>query len=178
MLGCKLSSENVTPEVKSEYETGCDIFDSKTTEYTRLHQQGKCRTDHCLGSRFCLKALRASDSTPEKESEGINVVNKNSMRVPHNSIPPKVIEKIISLKKSDPLIISNFNHFRELLAEHHQIEVAYSTLYRILKDAGINSPKTRRRLKPHRRRKCRPQAGLLLQVDATPYAWFQGDSKR
>ncbi len=65
-----------------------------------------------------------------------------------------------------------------MLSEHYSINISYSTLYGILSNAGIKSPKTRRRYKPHRRRKRRPQAGLLLQVDATPYAWFKGDTKK
>jgi hypothetical protein len=48
----------------------------------------------------------------------------------------------------------------------------------LLKSEGIQSPKKRRRFKPHRRRRRRAQAGLLLQVDATPFAWFKKDAKR
>lgn len=106
------------------------------------------------------------------------LVHKNSLKVPHNSLSVETIDTIVSLKKSDLFEACNFNHFRELLSEHYNIDISYSALYGILSDAGIKSPKTRRRYKPHRRRKRRPQAGLLLQVDATPYAWFKGNSKK
>lgn len=106
------------------------------------------------------------------------VVHKNSLNVPHNALSNETINTIVSLKKTDLLETCNFNHFKELLSEHHNIDISYSTLYGILTSAGIKSPKTRRRYKPHRRRKRRPQAGLLIQVDATPFAWFKGDSKR
>lgn len=106
------------------------------------------------------------------------VVHKNSLRSPSNAISVETKERILSLKRSQTFASANFVHFRELLSEHYDIEISYSALYRILTDAGIKSPKTKRRFKPHRRRKRRPQAGLLLQVDATPFAWFKGDSKR
>lgn len=113
-----------------------------------------------------------------REAGAAAVVHQNSLRSPSNAIPAETAEQIIALKRSEIFASANFAHFRELLSEFHGIEISYSALYRILSDAGIKSPKTRRRFKPHRRRKRRPQAGLLLQVDATPYAWFKGDSKR
>ena len=106
------------------------------------------------------------------------VVHKNSLHTAHNALPSETIDKIVSLKKSDPYVTANFCHFRELLSEHHGIDVSYSTLHSILSNADIKSPKKRRRFKPHRRRKRRPQAGLLLQVDATPFSWFKKDGKK
>lgn len=106
------------------------------------------------------------------------VVHKNSLQPAHNALPSATLDEIISLKKSDLYEAANFCHFREILSEHHGIEVSYSTLHSILLNANINSPMKRRRFKPHRRRKRRPQAGLLLQVDATPFAWFKGDGKK
>jgi hypothetical protein len=66
-------------------------------------------------------------------------------------------------------------HFSELLSSEHQIELSYPSLYRLLAAEGVKSPKTKRRYKPHRRRERRAQTGLLLQMDATPFAWFDGD---
>jgi hypothetical protein len=42
---------------------------------------------------------------------------------------------------------------------------------------GIESPKKRRRYKPHKRRKRKAQEGLLIQMDATPFEWFDGKTK-
>lgn len=106
------------------------------------------------------------------------LVHQNSLRSPSNAISMEITGQILSLKCSQIYSSANFTHFRELLSEFHGIDISYSALYRILTDSGIKSPKTKRRFKPHRRRKRRPQAGLLLQVDATPFAWFQNDSKR
>jgi len=112
-----------------------------------------------------------------KEEGAAALVHKNTLIEPPNKTSKEMEEKILSLKKSDIYENCNFNHFRELLAEHHEIEISYSTLYELLTSNGIKSPETRRRFKVHRRRKRKLQAGLLLQVDATPFAWFKGDKK-
>lgn len=106
------------------------------------------------------------------------LIHKNSLRTPHNALPNDVVQQIISLKTSDMFANCNFTHFNEILEESYDINISYSTLYSILKNHGIDSPKTKRRLKPHRRRSRKSQAGLLLQVDATPFAWFKDDRKK
>lgn len=111
--------------------------------------------------------------------EGVTaMIHKNTLIIPKHAISQKTREAIVSEKKSELFASSNFKHFRELLAEHRKIEISYSALYRILVSEGIKSPHTRRRFKPHRRRKRRPQAGLLIQTDATPYAWFKGSGDK
>lgn len=103
------------------------------------------------------------------------LVHKNTLRKPTNAISQDTVDKIINLKQSNVFKNANFKHFQELLDEHHHITISYSALRTILLANGISSPKTKHRYKPHRRRKRKPQAGLLLQVDATPFAWFDGD---
>ena len=58
-------------------------------------------------------------------------------------------------------------HFQELIQKHEGILLSYSTIYQIITKAGFQSPKKRRRFKPHRRRQRKPQKGLLIQMDAT-----------
>nr|WP_206708655.1 hypothetical protein [Koleobacter methoxysyntrophicus] len=72
------------------------------------------------------------------------------------------------LKQSDIYKDANFMHFVELLAEHEDISISYSCLHTILTNADIKSPKKRRRFKSHRRRKRKPQEGLLFQMDVSP----------
>lgn len=105
------------------------------------------------------------------------LVHKNSLKKPPCAIPDDTVSKIVALKKTKIYEKANFNHFRELLLEHHNIKISYSALHNLLTSNGLKSPKTRRRFKPHRRRKRKKQAGLLLQVDASPFAWFGGRAK-
>ena len=105
------------------------------------------------------------------------LIHKNSINKSPHITPEDTILTILALKKSDIYKNANFVQFQEHLSEHHNISISYSTLYSILTNAGFMSPMTRRRYKPHRSRKRKPQAGLLLQVDATPFAWFDGKIK-
>ena len=106
-----------------------------------------------------------------------SLIHKNSLRISSNAIPKHLIQQIINLKSSKTFLNANFTHFNELLFEHFNIDISYSSLRDILNNAGIKSPKSRRRYKPHRRRKRKPQEGLLLQLDATPFEWFGSNQK-
>lgn len=105
------------------------------------------------------------------------LVHKNSLIRPPCALPEDVIQNILKIRKQEGYCDSNFRHFNELLNDNFKIKISYSTLYNLLSKQGIKSPKTRRRFKPHRRRKRRPQAGLLLQVDATSFVWFGGRAR-
>jgi hypothetical protein len=101
----------------------------------------------------------------------------NRGRKPKNAIPNEVKEKIIALRQTYDYEISNFKHFQELLKEKENIDISYSALYNILKNAGFKSPKKHRRKKLHNRRKRKDSEGMLLQADGTPFEWFGGKEK-
>jgi hypothetical protein len=61
-----------------------------------------------------------------------------------------------------------------LLKEYEGICISYSTVYRILSQAGLTSPKKHRKKKFHHRRKRKPQEGMLVQIDASPFPWIIG----
>lgn len=61
----------------------------------------------------------------------------------------------------------NDSHLAELLAEHEMITISRPALRRVLRGAGIASPRRRRRPRHRSRRDRMPQAGLLLQVDGS-----------
>lgn len=105
------------------------------------------------------------------------LIHKNTNRKPPHALDTDLVDKIIALKQSDNYISANFLHFQELLERQEGIKISYSVLRSILTNAGIQSPKKRRRFKPHRRRKRKAQAGLLIQMDATPFEWFGGSEK-
>jgi len=68
---------------------------------------------------------------------------------------------------------SNSTHFTELLAEHENIRLSVSSVRRILIQGGLRPARVRRRTKIHRPRPRKPQAGMLWQIDASPYAWLE-----
>ncbi|WP_197702822.1 ISNCY family transposase [Thermoanaerobacterium sp. RBIITD] len=65
-------------------------------------------------------------------------------------------------------------HFSELLEEHENIKLSYSTIYRVLTQEGIKSTKKHRKRKSHHRRKRKPQKGMLVQIDASPHEYIIG----
>ena len=67
----------------------------------------------------------------------------------------------------------NSTHFTELLAEHENIRLSVSSVRRILLQGGLRPARVRRRAKIHRPRPRKPQAGMLWQIDASPYAWLE-----
>lgn len=68
---------------------------------------------------------------------------------------------------------SNNVHFTELLQEHESLEFSVSSVRRILLEHGIKQTKQKRRKKGHQPRIRKPQAGMLWQIDASPYAWLE-----
>jgi transposase len=68
---------------------------------------------------------------------------------------------------------SNNCHFAELLQEHESLKLSTTSVRRILLSKGIKQAKPRRRKKAHQPRQRKPQAGMLWQIDASPYAWLE-----
>lgn len=106
-----------------------------------------------------------------------SLIHKNTNRKPAHALDNDLVNKIIALKQSEDYRDANFLHFQELLERREGIKISYSVLHSKLTQACIKSPKKRRRFKPHRRRKRKDQAGLLIQMDATPFEWFGGSEK-
>jgi transposase len=73
---------------------------------------------------------------------------------------------------------SNDCHFTELLAEREAIRLSRSTVRRLLRQAGIGSPRTRRPPRHRRRRERMPQAGLLVQMDGSHHPWLEDRGPR
>ena len=105
------------------------------------------------------------------------VIHGNSGKTPINKASEGIRSEILRIRKLEEYAKSNFVHFTEILDREHSIAVSYTTVRKLLESEGIKSPMTKRRNNPHRRRKRRAQAGLLLQMDATPFAWFPGDRR-
>lgn len=73
---------------------------------------------------------------------------------------------------------SNDSHLTELLAEREKIKLSRSTVRRLLRQAGLGSPRTRRPPRHRRRRERMPQAGLLVQMDGSHHPWLQDRGPR
>jgi len=108
-----------------------------------------------------------------REQGAVSVIHGNSGRHPKNYTEAALRERIVQLKQNNEAYReANFTHFRELLEEREAIIIGYRSLHRILTEAGIKSKKTHTAGKRFKRRPRRDRMGELLQVDATPYDWF------
>ena len=129
-------------------------------------------------------ALRLSERQITRLAKGVReqgevaLIHKNTGRKPCHALSDEEKERIITIRKEEQYAKCNHQHFGELLEREHSIQISYSALYNLLKCAGIESPKKRRSAVKHRRRKRKAQFGELLQLDATPYDWFEAGDKQ
>jgi hypothetical protein len=68
---------------------------------------------------------------------------------------------------------ANDSHLAEHLAEREGITLSRVTVRRVLRAAGLSSPRTRRAPRHRSRRDRMPQAGLLIQVDGSRHDWLE-----
>ena len=125
-----------------------------------------------------LSERRVKQIKKEVKENGVkSIQHGNRGRKPKNTISDETRKRILNLRSSYEYEISNFKHFQELLKERENIDISYSALYNILRNAGIKSPKRHRKTKLHHRRKRKESEGMMLQADGTPFDWFGNGQK-
>jgi transposase len=97
----------------------------------------------------------------------------NRGRRPSNAIDPQLAQRVVHLARTR---YEGFNHqhLTEMLAEREGLQLSRVTVHRILKAAGIPSPRRRRPPRAHRRRDRFPREGMLLQIDGSRHDWLEG----
>lgn len=100
------------------------------------------------------------------------LAHRNRGKKPKHTLSEETKERAVALYTTK-YHGSNNCHFAELLAEHESMQLSPSSVRRILLEKGIKQVKQRRRSKAHQPRQRKPQAGMLWQIDATPYAWLE-----
>lgn len=139
--------------------------------------KGQC-TIKQVAAALGLSERRVKQIKKEVKENGVkSIQHGNRGRKPKNTIPTETIKRIVELRSSYEYEISNFKHFQELLKERENIDISYSALYNILRNAGIKSPKKHHKSKLHHRRKRKECEGMMLQADGTPFDWFGNGEK-
>jgi transposase len=100
------------------------------------------------------------------------LVHGNRGRPSPHRTDPVLAERVVALSRTR-YGGTNLQHFTELLAEHEQVDLGVATVRRLLKGAGLASPRTRRVPAHRRRRERAPQEGLLLQIDGSRHPWLE-----
>lgn len=128
--------------------------------------------------------VRMCQLKKQYELYGLSVLdNKNRGRIPANKTPDSLKNKIMALYASQPYSGLNFKYFCECLNNYENIKISYSNLLNIMREYGIKSPEAHKikKAKPaHRPRVRRANFGDMLQIDGTPFEWFQrfGNNKK
>jgi len=94
-----------------------------------------------------------------------------------NAVGPDLRQRVLELAQGRYARV-NDQHVTELLAEREGIHLSRSTVRRILRTAGLPSPRKRRAPKHRQRRERAPQEGLLVQIDGSPHDWLEGRGPR
>ena len=96
----------------------------------------------------------------------------NRGRKPRHALSQEIKDQVLALygSKYDG---SNCCHFTELLKEHEGMELSVSSVRRILREGAPQQKPVHRRPRAHRPRERKAQAGMMWQIDATPYPWLE-----
>ena len=126
------------------------------------------------------EVLRLSTRQVKRIKKGVRligpkaVIHGNRKRKPVNATADNVKDLVVELK-TKKYTATNFSHFAELLEEREGISISQPTTHRILRDAGVASPRKKKKIRAHRYRKRKDCAGMMVQLDASPYAWLGGE---
>ncbi|MFC2144780.1 ISNCY family transposase, partial [Actinomycetota bacterium] len=103
----------------------------------------------------------------------VAAVHGNRDRKPANAVAANIKDLVVELKR-EKYAGTNFSHFAELISEKDGIAISRPTVHRILAGAGIVSCKKKKKTKAYRYRKRKDCAGMMVQLDASPYKWLGG----
>ena len=102
------------------------------------------------------------------------LMHGNRGRRPGHALPIATRERIVALAR-DKYVGFNDQHLTEKLAAEEQVVLGRETVRRILRAAGLPSPRRRRAPKHRSRRERMPQEGMLLQADGSRHQWLGPD---
>jgi transposase len=101
------------------------------------------------------------------------LVHGNRGRASPRRVEPAIAERVIELAQGR-YAGCNDCHLAELLADGEGIVLGRVTIRRILRSAGVASPRRRRPPRHRSRRERMPQEGLLVQLDGSRHDWLAG----
>ena len=107
-----------------------------------------------------------------KQEGLVALAHGNRGRKPKHAVPDDVKARITKLATKDYRDAS-YQHMAELLKNRDGIFVSAKTIGRILTEAGIPHRHTHKAARRRRSRDRMPQAGMLVQIDASPFAWLE-----
>jgi transposase len=147
-------------------------------ELQRVEVISRCIEGHLA----CARAAELLDLSPRqikrlkaryRLGSAAALAHANRGRPSHRRWPLRIRQAILRLARTR---YAGFNdhHLCEKLNEQEGFSLSRETLRRLLRTAGIGSPR-KRRPPAHRQRRLRSaREGELVQLDGSPHAWLQG----
>ena len=148
-------------------------------EQTRLQILNSLLADHMtIDQASTLMGVSARHTwrllaTYRKDGAAALAHSHRGRRAP-NTTPEETKAEVLRLARTR-YSGTNHTHLSELLREREGIDIARSTLRRILVEAGVNSPRRRRPPKHRVRRQRMPLEGMLVQIDGSYHRWLGDD---
>lgn len=108
------------------------------------------------------------------KEEGVKgLVHQSRGRISNRAIPASEIERIIAIVKEE---YSDFGPTLALekLKENHGVTIGREKLRLAMIDQGLWKVRKRRYIVVRQQRRRREREGELVQLDGSPYAWFEG----
>jgi len=100
-----------------------------------------------------------------------SLAHRNRGKVPANRLDPDLVARVVALRREryDGL---NDSHFADLLREREGIALSRASVQRILRGAGIATPRRHRVARYRARRERRAAEGMLVQLDGSREDWL------
>ena len=156
--------ENVT--LKPKEQTRLQVLNSLLAEQMTLDQASTLMGISPRHTRRILALYR--------EEGAAALAHGLRGRKPANAIPETTRSRVVHLART-VYEGANHTHLSELLSEREGLDIARTTLRRILVNAGLSSPRRRRPPKHRVRRQRMPREGMLIQLDGSYHRWLGED---
>ena len=147
----------------SKEQARLQVLNSLFAEHMTLDQAAMLMGVTTRHTRRMLAAYR--------EEGAAAVAHGHRGRQPPNATPDAVVADVVHLARTR-YEGANHTHLRELLSEREGIDIGWTTLRRILVNAGLSSPRRRRPPKHRVRRQRMPREGMLVQMDGSHHPWL------
>ena len=147
-------------------QTRLQILNSLLAEHIALDQAATLMGVSTRQTRRILAAYQ--------ERGAAAVAHGHRGRKPANAIPEATRSRVVHLART-VYEGANHTHLSELLSEREGLDMARTTLRRILVNAGLASPRRRRPPKHRVRRQRMPREGMLIQLDGSYHRWLGED---
>jgi len=134
------------------------------------------------GNLACARAAELLDLTPRhikrlkaryRQGSAAALAHASRGRPSPRRLPERTRQAVLLLARSK---YAGFNdhHLHDKLVEQEGFSLSRETLRRLLRAAGLGSPR-KRRPPAHRQRRLRaPREGELVQLDGSPHDWLEG----